>query len=83
MHLGRLMADCDAIVIGSGHNGLVCAEKLTRAGWKVIVLEGAPEIGGGIRSGAVTAPGFWHDRYATNVGQFIASPAYQGAENSI
>ena len=34
-------------------------------------------IGGGIRSGAVTVPGFWHDRYATNFGQFVASPAYQ------
>ena len=71
------MADWDAIIIGSGHNGLICAALLTRAGWRVLVLEGEAEIGGGIRSGAVTVPGFWHDRYATNVGQFVASPAYQ------
>ena len=71
------MADYDAIIVGAGHNGLVCATKLARAGWNVRVLEGNAEIGGGICSGAATVPGFWHDRYATNFGQFVASPAYQ------
>lgn len=71
------MADFDAIVVGSGHNGLVCALYLARAGWRVLVLERADEIGGGLRSGAVTLPGFWHDRYATNVGAFAASPVYR------
>jgi len=37
----------DALVIGAGHNGLVCANYLARAGRKVLVLERGSEIGGG------------------------------------
>ena len=36
----------DCIVIGAGHNGLVCANYLARAGWKVLVLERRSLIGG-------------------------------------
>jgi phytoene dehydrogenase-like protein len=71
------MADFDAVIVGAGQSGLVSAVYLARAGWHVLVLERADEIGGGIRSGAVTAPGFWHDRYATNVALFAGSPVYQ------
>jgi len=71
------MADYDAIVIGSGHNGLVCALCLARAGWRVAVLEGSAEAGGGVRTAEVTLPGFKHDLFASNVTLFPASPAYQ------
>ena len=71
------MADYDAIVIGAGHNGLVFALYLARAGWRVLLLEQASEVGGGLRSGALTLPGFCHDRYATNVGLFATSPVYR------
>lgn len=70
------MADYDAIVIGSGHNALVTALYLAKAGWKVCVLERSTEIGGALRSRELTLPGFVHDLYATNVGQFAASPVY-------
>jgi len=56
--------DADAVVIGAGPNGLVAANHLADAGWKVVVCEEQPEPGGAVRSGEVTAPGFVHDLYS-------------------
>src|SRR5438128_10438081 len=51
----------DAVVVGSGPNGLSAAIEIARAGHSVCVIEARDTIGGGARSAELTLPGFVHD----------------------
>ncbi|MEU6710573.1 NAD(P)/FAD-dependent oxidoreductase [Nonomuraea sp. NPDC046802] len=70
----------DAVVVGSGPNGLVAAVLLARAGRKVLLLEAADRFGGGLRSGELTLPGRVHDLGATVMAMALASPAFRELE---
>ena len=64
----------DAVVIGSGPNGLVAAILLADAGWDVLLLEAQSEPGGAVRSAEVTVPGFVSDLYSAFYPLGMASP---------
>ena len=51
----------DVVVIGAGHNSLVCAAYLARSGFEVLVLEANATPGGNTRTEELTRPGFAHD----------------------
>lgn len=72
---GKSGREFDAVVVGAGPNGLVAAATLGAAGWRVLVLEAGPEVGGGSRSAEVTLPGFVHDICSAIHPLAVASPA--------
>ena len=67
-------ASLDAIVIGSGPNGLAAAIALAREGHSVRVYEAQSTIGGGARSAELTRPGFVHDVASTVHALALLSP---------
>jgi phytoene dehydrogenase-like protein len=66
----------DAVIIGSGPNGLAAAITLAESGRSVQVLEGADTIGGGMRTAELTLPGFAHDVCSAIHPFGVASPFF-------
>jgi phytoene dehydrogenase-like protein len=62
--VGQPNASYDAVVVGSGPNGLAAAITLARAGRSVAVIEAQDEPGGGAQSAELTQPGFIHDVFS-------------------
>jgi phytoene dehydrogenase-like protein len=70
----------DAVVVGSGPNGLACAVALAREGVEVTVLEAEATIGGGTRSSELTVPGLLHDHCSAMHPMAAASPFLRSLE---
>ncbi len=66
----------DAVVVGSGPNGLAAAITLARAGLSVTVFEQSTTIGGGTRTEELTLPGFLHDVCSAIHPLGLASPFF-------
>ncbi|MHB8208832.1 phytoene desaturase family protein [Mucilaginibacter sp.] len=69
--------DFDAIIVGSGPNGLAAAIFLQQNGLSVLILEAKSEIGGGLRSAELTLPGFTHDICSAIHPLAVGSPFFQ------
>ena len=70
----------DIVVAGAGHNSLVTAAYLAKAGYRVVVLEYRPEVGGGVKTEEITLPGFKHDTCSTAHGGIQANPVMRNDE---
>jgi phytoene dehydrogenase-like protein len=70
----------DAVVVGSGPNGLVAAVTLAMHGRRVLLVEAADHVGGAMRTEELTLPGFRHDVGATVLPLALASRAFREIE---
>jgi phytoene dehydrogenase-like protein len=66
----------DALVVGSGPNGLAAAITLAQAGQRVLVIEAAERAGGAVASEELTLPGFLHDTFSSVYPAGAASPVF-------
>ena len=72
--------DFDFVVAGAGHNSLITAAYLAKAGFSVLVLEGRPTIGGGCKTSEVCMPGFKEDLCSSVHGFIQSNPVLRDNE---
>lgn len=70
-----MTSQADVVVAGAGHNSLVAAAYLAKAGLEVLVLEARPVVGGNTATEELTLPGFLHDSCSTAHNLIQANPA--------
>jgi phytoene dehydrogenase-like protein len=75
--MAKTASTYDAVVVGSGPNGLAAAIEIARAKRSVLVLEASNTIGGGCRSAELTLPGFVHDVCSAIHPLALASPFFR------
>src|SRR5579863_8225766 len=73
---GRDRVDVDAVVIGSGPNGLAAAITLVEHGRSVLVLEAQDRLGGAVATEELTLPGFRHDTFSSVYPAGAVSPVF-------
>ena len=72
--------EADVVVAGAGHNSLVTAAYLAKAGLRCLVLESRPTVGGNTNSEELTLPGFLHDTCSTAHNLIQSSPTIRDDE---
>jgi len=70
----------DVVVAGAGHNSLITAAYLVKAGLSCLVLEARPVVGGNTMTEELTLPGFLHDTCSTTHAIFMQSPIWSNQE---
>ncbi len=70
----------DYVFAGAGHNALVCAAYMAKAGYRVLLLEGRPTIGGGAKTREVLLPGFRSDLCSSVHGGIQSNPLLRDNE---
>jgi phytoene dehydrogenase-like protein len=75
-----MVSSLDAVVVGSGPNGLAAALTIARTGRAVAVYEGAATLGGGCRTDELTLPGFRHDVCSAVHPLVLASPFFRSID---
>lgn len=70
----------DIVVAGAGHNSLITAAYLAKAGLSCLILEARPEVGGNTMTEELTLPGFLHDTCSTTHAIFMQSPIWSNRE---
>ena len=70
----------DIVVAGAGHNSLITAAYLAKAGYRCLVLEGRPIVGGGVKSAHLTLEGFVHDTCSSAHNGILGNPLMRNDE---
>jgi phytoene dehydrogenase-like protein len=76
MDMKQSGTEYDAIIVGSGPNGLAAAITMQQEGLSVLLIEGKDTVGGGLRTAELTLPGFKHDICSAIHPMAIASPFF-------
>ncbi len=70
----------DVVIAGAGHNSMITAAYLAKAGYKIVLLEGRPTVGGGVKTAQFTLRGFRHDTCSTAHNSIQENPMLRNNE---